>query len=304
MMLEFSYSKNRINIVNLIIYIILCLLIASLTYIVFKLSSNLRERPVVYQKALPQKVEELNLIQFRDRILLVRKNVPLNKYQRDAYWYEGSRLYYSDGDINAIFGIDVSYAQEEINWKLVKADGVSFAMLRVGFRGYSEGKIVLDNRFEENIRGAQEAGIDVGIYFFSQALNEAEAREEAKWAIDVIKEYDVTYPVVFDWEFYHGIPEARSNNMDSETLTTCAIAFCDEIENAGYRPMVYFNMSLGYLYYDLSEMVQYDFWLAELGEPPIFHYNFQMLQYSHTGKVRGIEGDVDLNLSFVDYSKQ
>lgn len=267
---------------------------------------SIKNKPVVYERALPQKVEELNLIKFRDRILLVRKDVPLNKYDRDAYWYEGDRLFYNDGEIDAIFGIDVSYAQDEIDWTLVKSDGVRFAMLRIGFRGYSEGKIVLDNWFEENVKGALAAGVDVGVYFFSQALNEAEAREEANWVLDIIRDYDITYPVVFDWEFYYGTPGARTNNMDSETLTSCAIAFCEVIEDAGYKPMVYFNMSLGYLYYDLSELLKYDFWLAELGEPPIFYYNFHMLQYSHTGRVKGINEDieVDLNLSFVDYSKQ
>jgi len=300
--LEYSYSRKSKKTLRLWLLFAIGLIMAALICAVVYLGLSLKERPVVYQKALPQKVEELNLIQFRDRILLVRKNVPLNTYRRDAYWYEKGRLFYNDGEINAIFGIDVSYAQNEIDWKQVRDCGVKFAMLRVGFRGYSEGKIVLDNRFEENIVGATAEGIDVGVYFYSQALNEKEAREEARWVLDIVKDYDITYPIVFDWEFYHGIPDARSNNMDSETLTSSAVAFCDEIEKAGYRPMVYFNMSLGYLYYDLSEMLKYDFWLAELGEPPIFHYNFHMLQYSHTGTVEGIEGEVDLNLSFIDYA--
>ena len=286
------------------LYIVMGLIILSLTGVVTLLAYNLKTRPVLLQRALPQKVEELNLIRFRDRILLVRKDVPLNVYQKDAYWYENDRLFYFDGETEAAFGIDVSYAQDEIDWAKVKSDGVSFAMLRIGFRGYSEGLIVTDNFFEQNISGASEVGIDTGVYFFSQALNEKEAREEAKWVIETLKGYKLTYPVVFDWEFYWGIEEARTNNMDSETLTSCAIAFCDEIEKAGYTPMIYFNMSLGYLYYDLSEMQKYDFWLAELGEPPIFHYNFQMLQYSHTGKVDGIEGEVDLNISFIDYAKK
>lgn len=300
---EYYYPKEK-RVKGAWLYIIMGLVILVLTIALLILFRDYQERPVVLQTALPQKVEELNLIQFRDRVLLVRKDVPLNKYQKDAYWYEDGRLFYNDGVTNAVFGIDVSYAQKEIDWEKVKADGVSFAMLRIGFRGYAEGTITLDNFFEQNITGAINAGIDVGVYFFSQALNENEAREEAKWVISLLKDYNINYPVVFDWEFYWGVEGARTNNMDGEKLTSCAIAFCDEVEKAGYHPMIYFNMSLGYLYYDLSEMQKYDFWLAELGEPPIFHYNFQMLQYSHSGKVDGIEEEVDLNISFIDYSKQ
>jgi GH25 family lysozyme M1 (1,4-beta-N-acetylmuramidase) len=283
------------------IYLVMGFAIVVLASVVIDQAARLSQPEIIIQSALPQKVEELNLIQFRDRLLLVRNNVPVNEYDKDLFRFENDRMYYSDHKIKTVFGIDVSYAQDNINWRMVKRDGVDFAMLRIGFRGYGEGAIVLDNHFEENIIGAKEAGIDVGVYFFSQALNEREAREEALWIVEVLKDYDITYPVVFDWEFYSNIPEARSNNMDGETLTTCALAFCDEITKAGYTPMVYFNMSLGYLYYDLSEMTAYDFWLAELNGPPIFYYDFQMLQYSHSGRVRGIEGDVDLNLCFVSY---
>lgn len=284
------------------IFIFMGVTVIVLCAAVLILAVSLFTRPVIIQSALPEKVEELNLIQFRDQILLVDKSLPLNKYDRDSYSYNGERLNYDDGETKAIFGIDVSSHQEEIDWAKVKADGVEYAMLRVGFRGYTEGGIQKDNRFDEYIAGALENDIKVGIYFFSQALTPEEAREEARWVISEIKDYDITYPVVFDWEFYHGIVEARSNGMDGETLTQCAIAFCEEIEAAGYKPMIYFNMSLGYLYYDLSEVIDYDFWLAELDEPPIFHYNFQMLQYCQTGTVDGIEIEVDLNISYKDYA--
>lgn len=298
-----TYRKTHRNLIyHILAYIVLVFTIIVLFSVVIDLSAKLQNQEIIIKSALPQKVEELSLIQFRDRLLVARRNVEKNLYDSELFRFENNRMYYSDYKTRASFGIDVSYAQDEIDWKAVKRDGVEFVMLRVGFRGYGEGTIVLDKRFEENIIGAQEVGLKVGIYFFSQALNEKEAREEAVWVIDVLKDYDITYPVVFDWEFYTNIPEARTNNMDGETLTTCALAFCDEISKAGYIPYIYFNMSLGYLYYDLSEMTNYGFWLAELDGPPIFYYNFQMLQYSHTGKVKGIDKEVDLNLCFVDFS--
>ena len=303
LMVEIYRKQRGPVIVHLLIYLVMGFAIVCLTSVVIDQAAKLQSQEIVIKSALPQKADELNLIQFRDRIILVRRNVQTNKYEKDLFRIEDGRMHYSDSNVKAVFGIDVSYAQKDIDWRKVKKAGVEFAMLRIGFRGYGEGTIVQDNRFERNIREASEAGIDVGVYFFSQALNEKEAREEALWVIDVLKDYNITYPVVFDWEFYTNIPEARSNNMDGETLTTCALAFSDEIAKAGYTPMIYFNMSLGYLYYDLSEITDYHFWLAELNGPPIFYYNFQMLQYSHTGKVEGIEGDVDLNLCFISFDE-
>lgn len=198
-------------------------------------------------------------------------------------------------------GIDVSYYQGDIDWEAVRADGVEFAILRLGYRGYGEGTLNLDVEFLDNIKGAAEAGVDVGIYFFSQAITVAEAVEEADFVLRYIRDYDITYPVCFDWEPIFN-DAARTDGLDRRTLTDCAVAFCERIEAAGYAPMVYFTKWLGYTQYDLSRLADYELWFAEYTDAPGFYYDFDMWQCSSKGSVAGIEGNVDMNWSRFDYS--
>lgn len=170
-------------------------------------------------------------------------------------------------------------------------------MIRVGYRGYSQGALQMDERFRENMDGALAAGLDVGVYFFSQATSVLEAEEEADFVLSAVRGYPIKYPVAFDWEFIDGA-EARTDGMDGDTVTQCATAFCDLISVAGYTPMVYFNQELGYLFYQLDQLDASQFWLAEYDTKPDFFYDFEMWQYTHTGVVPGIQGNVDLNLAF------
>lgn len=212
-------------------------------------------------------------------------------------------LYYTDASVTSYAGIDVSEHQFSIDWAAVAASGVDFAMIRVGYRGYTEGTVALDPYFTENIEGALAAGIKVGVYFFSQARNTEEALEEADFVLSAIEGYDITYPVAFDWEEI--ISEtARTNDVTPEELTDCAIAFCDRIAMAGYMPLIYFNQMAGYMQFTLTDLNHYDFWLAEYNSTPNFLFSFHMWQYSSTGTVDGIETAVDLNISFVDYSQE
>ena len=192
-------------------------------------------------------------------------------------------------------GIDVSAYQKEIDWPAVAADGIDFAILRLGYRGYTEGGLFLDKTFEQNLQGALNAGLDVGVYFFSQAVTPEEAEQEADYVCSALDGYDITYPVAFDWEPISD-ESARTNGLDGETLTQCADAFCARVKEAGYTPAVYFNQSLGYLRYDLRELTDYALWLAEYDSKPDFYYHFDLWQYTHTGQVAGIEGNVDLDL--------
>ena len=198
---------------------------------------------------------------------------------------------------DALQGVDVSVYQGEIDWQAVASSGVEFAMIRVGYRGYSQGGLQLDERFQENMDGALAAGLDVGVYFFSQATSVLEAEEEADFVLSAIRGYPIKYPVVFDWEFIDGA-EARTDGMDGETMTQCAAAFCELVSVAGYTPMIYFNQELGYLFYQLDQLDASQFWLAEYDAKPDFFYDFEMWQYTHTGVVPGIQGNVDLNLAF------
>ena len=176
------------------------------------------------------------------------------------------------------------------------ADGIDFAILRLGYRGYTEGGLFMDQKFSQNLQGALEAGLDVGVYFFSQAITPEEAEAEAAYILNAVEGYEITYPIAFDWETMAPGNNARTNGLDGETLTRCAAAFCEKIEGAGYCPAVYFNQSLGYLHYDLRDLTDYDLWLAEYDSKPDFYYHFDLWQYSHTGTVAGIEGSVDLDL--------
>lgn len=224
-------------------------------------------------------------------------SVEENSYDPEGFYEEGGFKRYESPDTVASVGIDVSSHQQEIDWELVAASGVEFAMLRVGYRGYTEGEIQEDAYFAQNIEGARRAGLDVGVYFFSQALNEEEALEEARFVLEKIEPYALSYPVVFDWEDIE--QEARSDGMDSITLTACAKAFCEEIERAGYRAGVYFNQRFGYEEFDLQSLQEYVFWLAEYNDTPSFSYHFQLWQYCNDGRVDGIKTDVDLNLAFL-----
>lgn len=215
---------------------------------------------------------------------------------------ERGRVTYSDPAVSIYTGVDVSVFQGDVDWEAVKNDGIDFVMLRVGYRGYGANGIMgEDANFHKNYEGAKKAGLKVGVYFFSQALNETEATEEANFVLDAVKDYPLDYPIAFDWEFVQN-DEARTNDMTSESITLCAKAFCETVSQAGYIPVIYFSRETGYFSYDLTLVKDIGFWLAEYNESPSFYYNYKMWQYSKSGTVDGIDGAVDMNISIVDFS--
>lgn len=218
-----------------------------------------------------------------------------NPYDLSLFREEDGFIVY-DGEPKARRGIDVSAHQGKIDWAAVAACGVEFAMIRVGYRGYTEGTTSLDELFYENVAGARANGIDVGVYFFSQSLDRDEAEEEAEIVLRAIDGLDITYPIVYDWESITA--EARTDGMDPKVLTGCARAFCRRIQREGYRAGVYFNQAFGYQQYNLIALEEYVLWLAQYAPAPDFRYGFQIWQYSSTGQVDGINCNVDLNLSF------
>lgn len=252
----------------------------------------------------PGERAESPTISYRDRELPVLEGVAVNSYVSDGFSVNGRGwLTYEQDGKQAAIGIDVSAYQGEIDWQQVADSGVEFAMIRLGYRGYSQGVIMPDKNFEQNLRGALDAGLEVGVYFFSQAVSVWEAEEEAQYVLDAIQGYDVTYPVAFDWEFIAG-DTARTDGMGPEAITRCAGAFCDMIREAGYHPVVYFNQDLGYLSYQLDRLTDYTFWLAEYNARPSFFYHFDLWQYTHTASVPGIEGNVDMNLAFREFDEK
>jgi len=217
----------------------------------------------------------------------------------------GLKYYTENGKKVSFEGVDVSSHQKDIDWTKVKAAGIDFAIIRVGFRGYGTGAILIDDYFTKNIEGALAAGLKVGVYFFSQAINEAEAIEEAEFVIEQLKKYKnkITYPVIYDAE---DIPNdtARTDNLLGEQITSNCIAFCEKIKDAGYTPMIYANKRWFLTRLDLTRLTDYDMWHAAYIDTPDTPYMYTMWQYTDSGKVAGINGSVDLNISFVDYSKK
>lgn len=217
---------------------------------------------------------------------------------------EDEVVYVDDADkVLSAKGIDVSRHQGEINWKKVAGDDVSYAFIRAGFRGYSEGKLVEDEFFVDNIEGALDNDIEVGIYFYTQALTEEEAREEAEFVLDLIEPYDITYPVVLDLE-ETGSESARTAGMTKEEHTKAAIAFCEAIEDAGHRPMIYGNLKTFLIMLDMEQLEEYDKWFAYYDTPVYFPYEFTVWQYSSKGSIEGIGTEVDLNVCMKDYTQE
>ena len=231
----------------------------------------------------------------------VLADVPPCEYHSEQFVKRNHLTYYVENQkIVSSFGIDVSSHQKEIDWKTVKKAGVDFAMIRVGYRGYSGGKLMLDDYFQQNIQGAIDAGIDVGLYFYSQAITPEEAVEEAELLLSAIGDFPITYPIAYDWELVT-TDVARTDYVPVKTLTECSIAFCERIKQAGYLPMIYQNKRTSLLKLDLPELTEYDFWLAEYNEPATYYYNYQMWQYASDGSVPGVQGDVDVNICFKNY---
>ena len=178
------------------------------------------------------------------------------------------------------------------------ADGVEFAFIRVGIRGYgAEGRLVEDEGFEENVESALSNGIKVGVYFFTQATTVEEAVEEAEFVKQIIAPYKIQCPVVLDIEKVSD-SEGRMNKISKEMRTQVAKAFCEEIAKAGYQPMLYYNMEMGALMLDLEQLEDYDKWFAYYNKDIYYPYDFKVWQYTDKGRVAGIEGDVDLNIAF------
>ena len=223
-----------------------------------------------------------------------------NPFDRLDFQYEGRYLKLEEGE--SIIGVDVSHWQNEIDWEQVKASGVDFAIIKLGGRGYESGVLSLDRYAISNLDGAIAAGLDVGVYFFSQAITPEEAEEEAYFVVRNLEPYaeHITMPVVYDWE--HVVdPNARTANMrDPDVLTDFSLVFLQTIEAAGYTPMVYFNRTQSWKYLNLEELTDYDFWLAAYTQRMDFPYKIKMWQYTCEGRVPGITGDCDINIYFPD----
>lgn len=197
-----------------------------------------------------------------------------------------------------VLGIDVSKYQTEIDWKAVKNSGISFVIIRCGYRGYSTGVLVKDPLFETHIKGATSAGLKVGLYFFSQAINEKEAVEEASMAIALAKKYTISYPIFIDTEQVSG---GRADGLDAAKRTAICKAFCETIKDAGYTSGVYACKSWYESKLNAGSLEAYKIWLAQYASVPTYSGKYDMWQYTEKGKVSGVTGNVDVNISYLGY---
>lgn len=222
--------------------------------------------------------------------------LPESLYTPEDFQVEGDYLTCTAG--NTVMGIDVSSHQGQIDWQTVAESGVKFAFVRLGYRGYEAGNLQNDLYVDLNLQGARQVGIAVGAYFFSQAISVEEAKEEAAFALKILGDFSLDLPLVYDWEYVSDT--ARTANVDKATLTDCTIAFCDAVEKAGYRPMVYFN-SAQVKMLDMEQLQQYPWWLAKYDLAQEFPCRADLWQYTNQGALPGINGKVDIDLMFTDY---
>lgn len=198
-----------------------------------------------------------------------------------------------------LLGLDVSAHQEEIDWQAVAAAGFEFVMIRVGYRGYETGLLQADAYAQANYAGAKAAGLKVGAYMFSQAISRKEAMEEARFALEQIRGWELDLPLVYDWERVKA--GTRTDGVDARTVTDCALGFCALVEAVGKESMVYFNPHHGKYYFYLHELEEYPFWLAYYTDKMDYPYKFEMWQYTDSGNVPGIEGGADINIMLLPW---
>ena len=216
---------------------------------------------------------------------------PLGRY--DFQYNRNNYLLLSNGE--SYPGVDVSAFQGDIDWQKVADSGIRFAILRLGYRGYGQkGTLVKDEYIDANLKGAQEAGLAIGAYFFSQALNIEEVDEEIKFMLEILGDNKLEMPIVFDWEYVSDT--ARTANMDRETLTDLYTHFCTVMESKGFQPMIYFNWNQAHNLMHLSDLEAYPFWLALYTDRMTYPYEIEMWQWTSSGRVPGINGDVDINV--------
>ncbi len=210
---------------------------------------------------------------------------------------DGEMSYVIDGETLSHKGIDVSSYQGVIDWPRVAADGVEFAIIRTTLRGYGTGRLVEDENFAANIEGAMSAGIHVGAYVFSQAITEEEVVEEAQSAIDALSPYVSGVPIIIDVERISG-SQGRMDTLTPSERTDMIVKFAEVVSNAGYKPYVYYNTEMSILYVDLARLEGIPKWYASYSSDFFYPYDIDILQYSATGKVMGINGDVDMDICF------
>lgn len=232
---------------------------------------------------------------------LTKNTLDFTKMEDNA----GLKRYMENGRKLSYVGADISKHTGKIYFPSLKAAGIDYVMIRLGSRGYSSGQIVLDENFKENMDGALEAGLDVGVYFYSQAISQDEAVQEANFVVQNLEPYrgKVKYPVAFNMGFVSN-DKSRIEGLSREDKTTVTVSFMEAVKAAGYVPMLYGDKEWFLKEVDLTKLQNYDVWLSQEEDIPDYPYRFAMWQYDTNGVLNGIDGGADLNICFVGYSER
>jgi len=234
----------------------------------------------------------------------ILSKVDKNEYDLEEYLVNtDGALTYKDGKRESVKGIDLSKYNGTVDFKKLKDAGVDFVMLRLGLRGYGTGAISLDEKFVEYAQNAALNNIAVGAYFYSQAITEAEALEEANYIVGAVTNFNIKYPIAIDVEKVSE-EDARTSKLTNKERTAIVKTFCDTVKSFGYKPAIYAERNMLITGLNLEELNGFDIWLADTNVPTDFPYKFNMWQYTQSGKVDGVEGPVDMDLSFVNYEQR
>lgn len=233
--------------------------------------------------------------------VMINAYIPKNTYDFLGLVYQDPIMKYYENSTNiGHVGIHLNQNSGRVSFSKLKSAGVEFVILRAGMRGYQNGQLSFDENLEEYLQDAQNAGMEVGFSFYSQAATQEEAIEEAQMLLSLIGERSVTYPIVFDMELVSN-DTSRIDKLSKMTLTGIADAFCRTIKEAGYTPMIYGDKYWLLRRIDLTKLSNYDIWLSQEEEIPDYPYKFSMWEYTRKGQIQGIDGDAALSISFIDY---
>lgn len=283
---------------GIIITVLTVLVIVLVVVIQGKKTSSGQDNNASLGETVPEGMKYINDL-YSGRLLIPDYDIPQSTVDSGKFTQAEDRILYEGAET----GVDVSDHQQEIDWAKVKESGISFAFIRVGYRGFTEGGLMEDERFVQNIEGALANDIRVGVYFFSQAITDTEAVEEANYVLERIRDYDIAYPIVYDWEHITNAAEGvtpRTSSVTPEQLTGFTKAFCDTVKAQGHTPMFYSNKTMAYREYNLETLQEYGLWLAEYQPAPCFYYEYKIWQYTENATVPGIPVQVDLNLSWME----
>ena len=283
------------NVIKLVLFVCLGAILLGLLFLIAgQIPQPQEEEQTTVDTSLEQSVPSVDQTEATETFKPTESTEPAlqanpfapSDFVRNGEWMTCSKQPY-------LLGVDVSKYQGQVDWEQVAASGVEFAIIRVGGRGYGQsGNLYADDMAQKNYIAAKSAGLQVGAYFFSQAISVEEAEAEATYVLEQIKNWELDLPVVFDWEYIS--ETARTANTDAATVTACADAFCKRILAAGKKAMLYVRPEDSVL--DLETLASYPRWVALHSDFMDFPYNFDLWQYTKTGKVSGIQGNVDINI--------